>query len=122
MSKRRTLPILPSQDLIERINSCKDCYINETGARVHICCIDDVDEMAKLNKMHFDTPDESNDSYYGPLERDFRAAAFMNGWFQLTWLREAREGRVHWVPPIEDGGAAAVIHLWNTHTEERRES
>jgi tRNA dimethylallyltransferase len=41
---------------------------------------------------------------------------------QLTWLREAREGTVHWVPPIEDGGAAAVIRLWNTHTEERRES
>ena len=41
---------------------------------------------------------------------------------QLTWLRDAREGTVHWVPPIEDGGAAAVIRLWNTHTEERRES
>ena len=39
---------------------------------------------------------------------------------QLTWLRDAREGTVHWVPPIEDGGAAAVIRLWNTHTEERR--
>jgi tRNA dimethylallyltransferase len=39
---------------------------------------------------------------------------------QLTWLRDVREGTVHWVPPIEEGGAAAVIHLWDTHTKERR--
>ena len=39
---------------------------------------------------------------------------------QLTWLRDAREGTVHWVPPVDDGGAAAVIHLWDKHTKERR--
>jgi tRNA dimethylallyltransferase len=39
---------------------------------------------------------------------------------QLTWLRSVREGTVHWVPPVEDGGAAAVTRLWDAHTEERR--
>jgi tRNA dimethylallyltransferase len=41
---------------------------------------------------------------------------------QLTWLREVREGTVHWVPPVEDGGAAAVTQLWDKHTKERRQS
>lgn len=38
---------------------------------------------------------------------------------QLTWLRNAREGTVHWVPPVEDGGTTAVIRLWDTHTKGR---
>jgi len=41
---------------------------------------------------------------------------------QLTWLRGLREGTLHWVPPFEDGGAAAVTRLWEMHTEERRET
>jgi tRNA dimethylallyltransferase len=41
---------------------------------------------------------------------------------QLTWLRGLREGTLHWVPPVEDGGAAAVTGLWKMHTEERRET
>jgi tRNA dimethylallyltransferase len=41
---------------------------------------------------------------------------------QLTWLRSLREGTLHWVPPVDDGGAAAVTRLWEMHTEERRET
>ena len=41
---------------------------------------------------------------------------------QFTWLRGLREGTLHWVPPVEDGGAAAVTRLWKMHTEERRET
>lgn len=41
---------------------------------------------------------------------------------QLTWLRSLREGTLHWVSPVEDGGAAAVTRLWEMHTEERRET
>jgi len=41
---------------------------------------------------------------------------------QLTWLRGLREGTLHWVPPAEDGGAAAVTRLWEMHTEKRRET
>ena len=41
---------------------------------------------------------------------------------QLTWLRSLREGTLHWVPPVEDGGAAAVTRLWEMHTEKRRET
>ena len=41
---------------------------------------------------------------------------------QLTWLRGLREGTLHWVPPVEDGGAAAVTRLWEMHTDERRET
>jgi tRNA dimethylallyltransferase len=32
---------------------------------------------------------------------------------QLTWLR--KEIRLHWVPPVEDGGVDRVIGLWRTH-------
>ncbi len=39
---------------------------------------------------------------------------------QLTWLRNAREGTVQWVPPVEDGGTAAATRLWDAHTEGRR--
>ncbi len=39
---------------------------------------------------------------------------------QLTWLRGIREGAVHWVPPVEEGGAPAVIDLWDQHTEGRK--
>jgi len=41
---------------------------------------------------------------------------------QLTWLRGLQEGTLHWVPPVEDGGAAAVTRLWEMHTEKRRET
>jgi tRNA dimethylallyltransferase len=41
---------------------------------------------------------------------------------QLTWLRSLREGTLQWVPPVEDGGAAAVTRLWEKHTEKRRET
>lgn len=32
---------------------------------------------------------------------------------QLTWLRGQREGQLHWVPPLEQGGADAVCDLWS---------
>ncbi len=32
---------------------------------------------------------------------------------QLTWLRGQREGRLHWVPPLEQGGADTVCDLWS---------
>lgn len=38
---------------------------------------------------------------------------------QLTWLRGMREGALHWVPPVERGGTAAAIDLWNRHAMER---
>ncbi|MCU0233705.1 MAG: tRNA (adenosine(37)-N6)-dimethylallyltransferase MiaA [Thermoanaerobaculales bacterium] len=34
---------------------------------------------------------------------------------QLTWLRGMASDRLHWVRPVEDGGAAAVIELWTRH-------
>ena len=39
---------------------------------------------------------------------------------QLTWLRGVHEGALHWVPPVEEGGAPAVANLWGQHTEGRR--
>jgi tRNA dimethylallyltransferase len=41
---------------------------------------------------------------------------------QLTWLRRLREGTVHWVAPVEEGGTPAVIDLWQQHTEGRESS
>jgi tRNA dimethylallyltransferase len=37
---------------------------------------------------------------------------------QLSWLRHLREGRLHWVSPVEAGGAEDLIHLWHRHLEE----
>lgn len=37
---------------------------------------------------------------------------------QLSWLRHLREGRLHWVDPVEAGGAEDLIHLWYRHLEE----
>ncbi len=34
---------------------------------------------------------------------------------QLTWLRG--EGRLHWVPPLENGGADTVCELWSKFIE-----
>lgn len=31
---------------------------------------------------------------------------------QLTWLRGQREGQLHWVPPLDEGGADIVCDLW----------
>ncbi len=39
---------------------------------------------------------------------------------QLTWLRGMREDALQWVPPVEEGGAPAVINLWDQHTEGRQ--
>lgn len=39
---------------------------------------------------------------------------------QLTWLRGMQEGVLHGVPPVEQGGAAAVVDLWERHTKERQ--
>jgi tRNA A37 N6-isopentenylltransferase MiaA len=39
---------------------------------------------------------------------------------QLTWLRGMQEGVLHGVPPVEQGGAAAVVDLWKRHTKERQ--
>ncbi len=39
---------------------------------------------------------------------------------QLTWLRRLRDGTVHWVAPAGEGGASAVIGLWQQHTEGRQ--
>jgi tRNA dimethylallyltransferase len=39
---------------------------------------------------------------------------------QLTWLRRLRDGTVHWVAPAGQGGASAVIGLWQQHTEGRQ--
>jgi tRNA dimethylallyltransferase len=41
---------------------------------------------------------------------------------QLTWLRRLREGTVHQVAPAGEGGASAVIELWQQHTEGKSES
>lgn len=38
---------------------------------------------------------------------------------QLTWLRRLREGTVHRVAPAGQGGASAVIGLWQQHTKGR---
>lgn len=32
---------------------------------------------------------------------------------QLTWLRGQREGQLHWVPPLDEGGAGIVCDLWS---------
>lgn len=32
---------------------------------------------------------------------------------QLTWLRGSRDGQLHWVPALEQGGADAVCDLWS---------
>lgn len=32
---------------------------------------------------------------------------------QLTWLRGQREGQLHWVPPLDEGGADIVCNLWS---------
>ncbi len=32
---------------------------------------------------------------------------------QLTWLRGRREGRLQWVPPLEEGGAENVCEEWS---------
>ncbi len=37
---------------------------------------------------------------------------------QLTWLRSAREGALHWVGGAEDGGTEAVISQWTQHVGE----
>lgn len=37
---------------------------------------------------------------------------------QLSWLRHLREGRLHWVSPVEAGGTEDLIHLWYRHLEE----
>jgi tRNA dimethylallyltransferase len=34
---------------------------------------------------------------------------------QLTWLRNLREGRIHWVAPERDTGAREVLALWDEH-------
>ena len=39
---------------------------------------------------------------------------------QLTWLRGMGNDALQWVPPAEDGGAPAVINLWDQHTGGRR--
>lgn len=41
---------------------------------------------------------------------------------QLTWLRRLREGTVHRVAPAGEGGASAVIGLWQQHTKGRHET
>jgi tRNA dimethylallyltransferase len=40
---------------------------------------------------------------------------------QLTWLRSPREGALHSVPVVEEGGTEALIHIWNHHIGEGRE-
>ena len=37
---------------------------------------------------------------------------------QLTWLRNLREGTLHWVLPAEEGGASGIVDLWDRHTRE----
>jgi tRNA dimethylallyltransferase len=37
---------------------------------------------------------------------------------QLTWLRNLREGSLHWVAPAEENGADVVIQLWDDHCKE----
>jgi tRNA dimethylallyltransferase len=37
---------------------------------------------------------------------------------QLSWLRGLREGRLHWVVPVELGGAREVVELWTDFLEE----
>lgn len=32
---------------------------------------------------------------------------------QLTWIRGQHEGQLHWVPPLEQGGADNVCNLWS---------
>jgi tRNA dimethylallyltransferase len=32
---------------------------------------------------------------------------------QLTWLRNLREGTLHWVPAADEGGALEIVALWN---------
>jgi tRNA dimethylallyltransferase len=34
---------------------------------------------------------------------------------QLTWLRNLREGRLHWVAPGSDFGVEEVLALWDGH-------
>ncbi|MEN8164111.1 MAG: tRNA (adenosine(37)-N6)-dimethylallyltransferase MiaA [Acidobacteriota bacterium] len=36
---------------------------------------------------------------------------------QMTWLRGRWEGQLHWVPPLEQGGADNVCDLWSNFLE-----
>jgi len=37
---------------------------------------------------------------------------------QLTWLRNLREGTLHWVATANEGGASEIVDLWDRHTKE----
>ena len=41
---------------------------------------------------------------------------------QLTWLRGLTEGDLHWIPPVESGGAEAVVKLWSDELRGRRQT
>jgi tRNA dimethylallyltransferase len=41
---------------------------------------------------------------------------------QLTWLRQMDEAELHWVPPIELGGADKLVDLWDQYTRGKLKS